>query len=96
MSSHDQPGPTTEQTPLLRDETLQHAVADAAGTQESQVPSIQESSTKELVLVLGSIWVGVFLAALGITRLIPIIWPTPEYCVANYAIALQIQPLLLP
>ena len=73
MPSRDQPGATSEQTPLLRDETLQHAVADAAGTQESQVPSVQESSTKELILVLGSIWVGVFLAALGITRLIPII-----------------------
>ena len=66
MSSHDQPrNPTTEQTPLLRDESLQHAVADAAGSQESQVPAVQESSTRELILVLGSIWVGVFLAALG-------------------------------
>ena len=76
MSSHDQPRhPTTEQTPLLRDESLQHAVADAAGTQESQVPAVQESSTKELILVLGSIWVGVFLAALGMAWLIPIMSP---------------------
>jgi hypothetical protein len=46
--------PTTEsaseQTPLLR---------------ERDTPLPQEASTKELIWILGSIWLGVFLAALG-------------------------------
>lgn len=41
-------------------------VPQADGAQdEDDVPLADEPSTKELVLVLGSIWVGVFLAALG-------------------------------
>lgn len=57
--------PATEQTPLLREETQQYAPPDTAATQDSEVPLAQEPSTRELVLILGSIWVGVFLAALG-------------------------------
>jgi hypothetical protein len=45
--------PVSEQTPLLADQP-QPAVEDA------------EPSTKRLLLVLCSVWVGVFLAALGI------------------------------
>ena len=50
----------TEQTPLLRD-------ADPAdsGPAEGQEQQAEEPSTKELILVLSSIWLGVFLAALG-------------------------------
>lgn len=50
----------TEQTPLLRD-------ADPAnsGSADGESPATQEVSTKELIIILGSIWVGVFLAALG-------------------------------
>lgn len=50
----------TEQTPLLRE-------ADPAEAgPEGQEPD--EISTKELVITLGSIWLGVFLAALGRLR----------------------------
>ncbi|EYE92134.1 putative MFS multidrug transporter [Aspergillus ruber CBS 135680] len=59
--------PATEQTPLLREETQQYAPPGTAATQDSEVPLAQEPSTKELVLILGSIWVGVFLAALDTT-----------------------------
>ncbi|KAL4885655.1 major facilitator superfamily domain-containing protein [Aspergillus karnatakaensis] len=47
-------GPISERTPLLPNQT------------ESTV-EVQEPSTKELILVLSSIWVGVFLAALDTT-----------------------------
>lgn len=57
--------PVTEQMPLLRENTQQHAPPGTAATQDSEVPLAQEPSTRELVLILGSIWVGVFLAALG-------------------------------
>lgn len=48
----------SEQTPLLRDDPA----SIAAGDQE---PVAEEPSTRELIVILGSIWVGVFLAALG-------------------------------
>lgn len=51
--------PTTEQTPLLRD-------ADPANSASGEgQPEPEEPSTRELIIVLGAIWVGVFLAALG-------------------------------
>jgi hypothetical protein len=49
--------PVSEQTPLLRDAPDGNANEDA--------PLPQEPSTKELIWILGSIWLGVFLAALG-------------------------------
>lgn len=52
----------TERTPLLGD------VPSAASSDESEEPRTplsKEHSTKELILILGSIWLGVFLAALG-------------------------------
>ncbi|KAF9890193.1 hypothetical protein FE257_006105 [Aspergillus nanangensis] len=49
----------SEQTPLLGD--------SSQTAQSSQVPVAQEPTTKELIWVLGSIWVGVFLAALDVT-----------------------------
>ncbi|PLN75849.1 MFS multidrug transporter [Aspergillus taichungensis] len=55
-------GPISEQTPLLRDSNQHAGTGD-----ESGVPLAQERSTKELVIILGSIWVGVFLAALDTT-----------------------------
>ncbi|KAJ6160724.1 hypothetical protein N7470_004120 [Penicillium chermesinum] len=48
----------TEQTPLLRD-------ADPTARPDAQEP--EEASTKELIFVLSSIWLGVFLAALDTT-----------------------------
>lgn len=49
----------TEQTPLLRD-----ADPTNSGSGEGQ-PEPEDPSTRELIIVLGAIWVGVFLAALG-------------------------------
>ncbi|KAL4896167.1 MFS general substrate transporter [Aspergillus ambiguus] len=52
----------SEQTPLLGDQPV-----SSRPTEEPAVPLAQEPTTKELILVLGSIWVGVFLAALDTT-----------------------------
>lgn len=42
---------------------------------EDEVPIVEELSTAKLVLVLGSIWIGSFLAALGIPQHIsPALW----------------------
>ena len=49
--------PASEQTPLLRDSPNSDA--------NENTPLHQEPSTKELIWILGSIWLGVFLAALG-------------------------------
>lgn len=49
--------PASEQTPLLRD--------SPNGDANENTPLPQEPSTKELIWILGSIWLGVFLAALG-------------------------------
>ncbi|CAI7570305.1 unnamed protein product [Penicillium glandicola] len=50
--------PASEQTPLLR---------DAPGDANENTPLPQERSTRELIWILGSIWLGVFLAALDTT-----------------------------
>jgi hypothetical protein len=51
--------PASEQTPLLRDDPAN------AGPPEGQKPVAEEPSTQELLVILCSIWLGVFLAALG-------------------------------
>ncbi|KAJ5105753.1 hypothetical protein NUU61_003100 [Penicillium alfredii] len=53
--------PTTEQTPLLRE------ACPADSGPENGAPLAKEASTKELVVILSSIWLGVFLAALDTT-----------------------------
>ncbi|KAJ5716171.1 hypothetical protein N7493_008082 [Penicillium malachiteum] len=53
--------PATEQTPLLRDDPAN------SSPPVGQEPEPEEVSTKELIIILGSIWVGVFLAALDTT-----------------------------
>jgi hypothetical protein len=50
--------PVSEQTPLLRDVPESNA---------QETPLSDEPSTKELIWILGSIWLGVFLAALGMS-----------------------------
>ncbi|PYI05480.1 MFS general substrate transporter [Aspergillus sclerotiicarbonarius CBS 121057] len=55
--------PASERTPLLGDQTPNEPVPSG----DSEVPLAEEPSSKELILVLGSIWVGVFLAALDTT-----------------------------
>ncbi|KAJ6072813.1 hypothetical protein N7467_010898 [Penicillium canescens] len=50
--------PASEQTPLLR---------DAPESNAQDTPLSDERSTKELIWILGSIWLGVFLAALDTT-----------------------------
>ncbi|EAW06634.1 MDR family MFS transporter [Aspergillus clavatus NRRL 1] len=56
----------SEQTPLLGDEA-QHAVVDPQEHGEDEAVLAQEPSSKELILILGCIWLGVFLAALDTT-----------------------------
>jgi hypothetical protein len=59
------PPPPTENTPLLQ--PVDDISAQQNRTTTSDTPIIvTEPSTRGLVLVLGSIWIGVFLAALGI------------------------------
>lgn len=53
----------TEQTPLLEEQDL-NATTDS---QEHQALLEQEPTTKEVIVILGSVWVGVFLAALDTT-----------------------------
>lgn len=48
----------TEQTPLLGE-------ANPATDRAEEAPLAEEASFKELIVILGSIWLGVFLAALG-------------------------------
>ena len=50
----------SEQTPLLRDDS-----SASINTPDRQEPAVEEPSFRELIVILGSIWVGVFLAALG-------------------------------
>lgn len=50
----------SEQTPLLRDDG-----PDSISSPDRQEPVVEEPSIRELIVILGSIWVGVFLAALG-------------------------------
>ncbi|KAE8356435.1 major facilitator superfamily domain-containing protein, partial [Aspergillus coremiiformis] len=56
-------GSITEQTPLLEEQCL-NATADS---QQSQGLLEREPTTKDVILILGSVWVGVFLAALDTT-----------------------------
>jgi hypothetical protein len=63
MSTDEPPRvPVSEETPLLRD--AHPAQADQPNGQE---PLTEERPTRELILILGSIWLGVFLAALGMS-----------------------------
>lgn len=62
--------PATEQTSLLdHNNNVRSAAAAADDGEESGTPPAREHSARELVLILGSIWVGVFLAALGMNPL---------------------------
>lgn len=64
-------GPS-EHTPLLRDnrdEGTTEAQDEEVVTDED-TPVAKEPSAKELIFILGSIWLGVFLAALGTRPLI--------------------------
>lgn len=53
----------TEQTPLLRE--VEPVPVDQEEEQTERAPPDYEVSVKELSVILGSIWLGVFLAALG-------------------------------
>lgn len=55
MAREDVREPASEQTPLLR-------------APDGDTPLPKEVSTKELIWILGSIWLGVFLAALGMKK----------------------------
>ncbi|KAJ5826128.1 hypothetical protein N7474_003266 [Penicillium riverlandense] len=64
MSDDETSNPATEQTPLLRDDP---AANQDQPQNNAQVPLRKEATTKELVVILGTIWIGVFLAALDTT-----------------------------
>ena len=68
MSDDETSTHATEQTPLLRD-----APADDQDQPQNhaQVPLRKEATTKEMIVILGAIWMGVFLAALGTRRSLP-------------------------
>jgi hypothetical protein len=55
------------QAATARDESISEQTPLLAG--QSQPPAEEEPSTKRLLLVLCGIWVGVFLAALGVASL---------------------------
>ena len=54
----------SEQTPLLREDPASIKPTD----RQEQAP-IEEPSTRELLVILCSIWMGVFLAALGMYQI---------------------------
>ncbi|OCK74156.1 MFS general substrate transporter [Lepidopterella palustris CBS 459.81] len=71
VESEPQPPEPTEQTPLLREtpadnDTIERQDGEIEDTDES-TPLVEEPSTGKAILVLSSIWVGVFLAALDST-----------------------------
>lgn len=53
----------TEQTPLLQDET-HHASEHPEGAQEHE-DTLKEPDMREVIIIMSSVWLGVFLAALG-------------------------------
>lgn len=55
---------SSEQTPLLREDPASIKPTD----RQEQAP-IEEPSTRELLVILCSIWMGVFLAALGMYQI---------------------------
>jgi len=69
-STSSPPPAYTERDPLLQDDisTRQNGTT-TSGAIGSDTPVATERSTKGLILVLGSIWLGVFLAAIGTVHL---------------------------
>ena len=59
----------TERSPLLESvepiPVNDGSESQARAVESYDTPLIEEPSTKKLMLILGSIWVGVFLSALG-------------------------------
>jgi hypothetical protein len=55
----------TDQTPLLREYSASDASSVSNESDGSGVPLVEEKSTAALLLILGGVWLGVFLAALG-------------------------------
>lgn len=65
----------TEQTPLLRE--VEPVPVDRGEEEEEEAPLTDGASVKELIVILGSIWLGVFLAALGIMHG-PVLYEVPS------------------
>ena len=72
----------SETTPLLREDQDRaenglinsgEGASTTAGTEDSGAPLAVEPSSKELLAILGSAWLGVFLAALGISSILTLI-----------------------
>lgn len=77
--------PVSEQTPLLGD---QHAPEQ--GNEEHGGEPVEEPSMREIVVIMSSIWLGVFLAALGVYSLHERLRESQE------TYLFQIQPLSRP
>lgn len=54
-----------EQTPLLREQSGANGNAVGQADSSEDQPVEEEPSTAKLAIILGSCWVGVFLAAMG-------------------------------
>ena len=57
-----------EESPLLRnggDNAIANSNANGHGEDSSVTSIVEETSDRKLALIQGSIWIGVFLAALG-------------------------------
>ena len=75
MSIDEHPrAPVSEETPLLRDADPAHA--DQPNGHEQLT---EERPITELILILGSTWLGVFLAALGMCFDTFHPWPLGQY-----------------
>lgn len=64
ITANDAPrAEASEQTPLLQDET-HHATGHPNGSQ-GHGDTLKEPDMREVIIIMSSIWLGVFLAALG-------------------------------
>ena len=69
-SSSSSPSAPTERSPLLKAQNADPdshncATDEDTGEETGDIPTIEEPATTKLVVILGSIYVGVFLASLG-------------------------------
>lgn len=72
-----------EERPLLDNADFQadHGTIEQGpdGREESDVPIPAEPSTKKIVLIIGSMWLGSFFAALGQSHTVPTTWVYPTH-----------------
>ena len=64
-SSNAASTPPTERTALLPEEERSVAGTNGAEEQDANTPAHKEYSTKEIIVIMSSVWLGAFLSALG-------------------------------